>query len=305
MREVGSIDNELDANTFRDFLYNRGIESELETNSLKQWVVWVQDENRLAEAESLLAAFRADPGAADFVRGAEGADKRRADEEKELEAFARKQKTRDDVFGSMAIGSGTLVTLILIAASIIATLLTSGERGAWLQQKLSIAELFNGPLGQGTYYANLLEVSRGEVWRLVTPIFVHFGIIHILFNMMWLLDLGRMIEVRRSSWFLLLFVLVVAVASNTAQFFMSGPSFGGMSGVVYALLGYVWMQSRFNPWSGYVLHSMTVQMMLIWFVLCLTGLVGHIANTTHAVGLVVGVAWGYIDARRAIAKRDV
>lgn len=298
MREVGTIANELDANTFRDFLYNRGIACEIETNVRQQWVVWVQDENRLAEAESLLATFIAKPDGDEFVRGAEGADKRREEQEKELEAFARKQRTRDDVFGSMASGGATLVTLSLVAISVVITFLTGGERGFGLLQKLSIAEMIVGPGGQMTYYANLAEVSRGEVWRLVTPIFIHFGIIHLLFNMMWLMDLGRMIEVRRSSWFLVLFIGVVAVLSNASQFYMSGPRFGGMSGVVYALLGYVWMQSRFNPRSGFVLHAMTVQMMLIWFVLCLTGLVGNIANMTHTVGLVVGVAWGYLDARR-------
>jgi len=297
MREVGTIENELDANTFRDFLFDRGIECEVEVNARKQWVVWVQDENRLAEAESLLATFIAKPDGEEFVRGAEGAGQRREEQVKELESFARKQKNRDDVFGSMMSGGATLVTMTLIAISVIVTFLTSGERGFGLLQKLSIAEMVVGAGGQMSYFTNLAEVSRGEVWRLVTPIFIHFGIIHLLFNMMWLMDLGRMIEVNKSSWFLLLFVGVIAVLSNTAQFYMSGPRFGGMSGVVYALLGYVWMQSRFNPWSGFVLHSMTVQMMLIWFVLCLFGLVGNIANTTHTVGLVVGVAWGYLEAR--------
>ena len=55
------------------------------------------------------------------------------------------------------------------------------------------------------------------------------------------------------------------------------------------------MKTKFTPWSGYVLHPTIVLQMLIWFVVCFTGLVGNIANTCHAVGLVVGVAWGWLS----------
>ena len=77
-----------------------------------------------------------------------------------------------------------------------------------------------------------------------------------------------------------------------------GPVFGGMSGVVYGLLGYVWIRGKFDPGSGLYLHSYTVTMMIIWFVACLTGVLGPIANTAHAAGLVMGMAWGYLSSLR-------
>jgi GlpG protein len=91
--------------------------------------------------------------------------------------------------------------------------------------------------------------------------------------------------------------------SNVAQFLMSGPLFGGMSGVVYGLLGYVWMQGKFNPASNLHLQRQTVRLMIIWFFVCLTGLIGPIANTAHAVGAVMGIAWGYITARLSRIRR--
>ena len=142
------------------------------------------------------------------------------------------------------------------------------------------------------------DVLSGEVWRIITPIFIHFGILHLLFNMMWLWDMGRALEVLKGRLFLGLFVAVTGIASNLAQYVITqSPNFGGMSGVVYALLGYIWMQGRFNRASGLALHQSTVVMMIGWFVLCWTGLLGPIANWAHTGGLLIGMAWGFLDRR--------
>jgi GlpG protein len=133
--------------------------------------------------------------------------------------------------------------------------------------------------------------------------FLHFHFLHLFFNMLWLRDLGSMIEARKSPWMLLLVVLVIAGASNLAQYLLSGPNFGGMSGVVYGLLGYVWMQGKFDPASQLSLEPQTITLMIVWFFLCLSGLVGPVANTAHGVGLAVGVAWGFLAARRSVAMR--
>ena len=71
-----------------------------------------------------------------------------------------------------------------------------------------------------------------------------------------------------------------------------------MSGVVYGLLGYIWVKGKFDPGSGYFLHPNTMAFMMIWFVACLVIIPG-IANWVHGVGLAVGLATGYLSALKA------
>lgn len=152
------------------------------------------------------------------------------------------------------------------------------------------------------YQTGLPEISNGEIWRLVTPAFIHFGILHLVFNSLWLWDLGRAIEFREGSKRLILMVLVLSILSNLGQYYVSGPSFGGMSGVVYGLLGYLWIRGKYDPFYGLTLRKEIIWMMLIWFVICLLGLVGNIGNTAHGVGLAVGMLLGFIAARRSLAS---
>ena len=86
------------------------------------------------------------------------------------------------------------------------------------------------------------NLRLGEYWRVLTPIFLHFGAVHIIFNALWLWFLGTRIEVVFGSVALILLVFITGVVSNTAQALVSFPiPFGGMSGVVYALFAYVWL----------------------------------------------------------------
>ena len=39
-------------------------------------------------------------------------------------------------------------------------------------------------------------------------------------------------------------------------------------------------------------------MMIIWFFACFTPLIPNVANATHATGLAVGLAWGYLSSLR-------
>ena len=157
--------------------------------------------------------------------------------------------------------------------------------------------------------ASFPGLADGQAWRLLTPIFIHFGIVHLIFNLMWLFDLGGVIEARWRSFHFLRLVVIIGVIANAAQFavnwdFAHGVRYanalsGGMSGVVYGLFGYVWIRGRREPSLNVRLHQQTVVLMLGWLVFCMTGMMGYIGNTAHAVGLLVGVLAGLVDSRTA------
>jgi GlpG protein len=300
MRLIGHIQDETQARRFSDFLYGEGIENQLEHSPAGHWEIWVLDEARIDNAKSLLIQFNQRPDDPVFVKGAGAAIKKKSDQKEGVGERSRVIDART-IFYRPPVPLGVL-SIILIAISTIVAILTQLGANDRFVQPLSITQ-YSEERDLIVWDLHLPEVRQGQVWRLFTPIFLHFGILHILFNMLWLRDLGSMIEARKGWRMLLILVFVIAALSNVAQYLVSGPSFGGMSGVVYGLLGYIWMQGRFNAGSNLFLQEQTVTLMIIWFFVCLSGLAGSVANTAHAVGAGVGIIWGYCAARLSTMTR--
>lgn len=145
----------------------------------------------------------------------------------------------------------------------------------------------------------LSDIKKGQVWRLFTPMFLHFGVIHLAFNMMWLWQFGVVLEMRFRSMRFLALVLAVAAISNIAEGFWSGTNFGGMSGVNYGLFGFILLRSKLHPTPEFAMNRQTIVLMLVWLVVCFTGAVGTIANAAHLMGFLSGAAIGTGNAMLA------
>jgi GlpG protein len=148
--------------------------------------------------------------------------------------------------------------------------------------------------------------AGGQYWRWITPVFLHFGWLHVVFNSLWTWEFGHRIERWLGSGTLLLLFLVVALLSNYAQAVFGGPAlFGGMSGVVYGLLGFNWVVARlYRPWALLAPPPGIMWFMLGWLLLCLLGVVevlgfGAVANAAHVGGLLAGGSLGLLAALAA------
>ena len=139
-----------------------------------------------------------------------------------------------------------------------------------------------------------------QYWRLLTPAFLHFGWLHIVFNSLWLWDLGSRLELLLGRLNLLLLVVVIAVVANVSQYYSTGPSlFGGMSGVVFGLLGFSWIAPLLQPAWRIQPPAAIMIFMVGWLLVCLFGVVevlgfGAIANGAHLGGLVCGALLGLV-----------
>lgn len=148
------------------------------------------------------------------------------------------------------------------------------------------------------------SLASGQIWRLVSPALMHFGWMHLVFNMLWLWYFGRQVEALQGPARLIILAVVAAFVSNLAQYATGTVLFGGMSGVDYALLGYVWLMSRRAPGSGFFVPQMLVVFMLAWMVFTMTDMAslfgfGNVANEAHLGGLLVGLIGGWWAGGRA------
>jgi GlpG protein len=184
-----------------------------------------------------------------------------------------------------------VISLIAIAVAMVwLTSMSSNELAAGLMvidprqhEWFSLAERLD---------ALLDTLLKGQVWRLITPDFLHFSWSHIIFNSVMLWFLGSQIEYIDGRTRLLVLALVASLLSNGLQYLVTGPLFGGLSGVVYAIMGYCWLSQRRQP--RFQFPPALITFALAWMVLGFTPLpnmlgMGNMANEAHLGGFVAGL----------------
>ncbi|WP_346837784.1 rhomboid family intramembrane serine protease [Microbulbifer sp. SAOS-129_SWC] len=183
----------------------------------------------------------------------------------------------------------TPLSLVLIALCFIGWLVVREN----LEQLLAIYPQPSGGFSPGNS-SLAWHLRNGEYWRLWTPAILHFSLPHALFNAMGIWILGRPLEARAGKLAFAALVLIAAPVSNLAQYYWSPQIlFGGMSGVVYALGGSVFVLQRWQPqWSD--VPAGIVALMVGWLLICATGLFTFIfgvgiANAAHLGGFVSGL----------------
>jgi len=156
---------------------------------------------------------------------------------------------------------------------------------------------FNEEYKRSLFETLFFDLNVLKPWLLITPILLHFNFFHILFNLMWLKDLGSAFEDEKGSSSFVAFVLLTGALSNYSQFIISGVRFGGMSGVVYALLGHMWVYAKTREDAKFSLPKRDIYLMVGWYFLCLSGLIGNVANMAHGVGLALGMIAGFFPLK--------
>jgi GlpG protein len=303
MRQIATISAETHARTFADYLLTRGIPTRI-VQSGPDWQVWALNEDQVQAARDEFEAFQRTP---DDPRYHNLGSQVRSIRKKAERVERRHQEESYDVryiWTSRDLRRCPL-TWTLLVLSVFITLVTSFGRDPRLMRLLYVAryeivspERFEPDNDEHLYVirdsqvfrTNLrADLARGEIWRLITPIFLHFNWPHLLFDMYLLFALGSEVEVRRRSWRLAVIVLTAAVVSNLIQYLLThDPRFGGMSGVDMALFGFIWMKGLYEPEMGLSLSRQTVLVILAYIAYAYL-FRSDFPYSSHLTGLVVGM----------------
>ena len=270
------IDRDIDLSQFSQFLTQAGLRHRI-TEAGEQQIVWVGNE---LEKESVLTAYE------HFKRG-----------ELPTVQIAKPAAPQGRLKAELL---RCPMTLTLILANLICFPVTlgvdEGNLGVWLRE-LTLLDFRE--MGDQLYFANLAyTMDSGQWWRLVTPMLLHFGVLHIVFNLLWVWEVGRRIEMACGASYLLALTLVSSLTANLTQYYLSGAGlFGGMSGVVFGFLGFAFVWSQLIPQRSLQLPKGLYIFMLAFLVLGFTGAIdllrlGSLANGAHLGGLLGGLAVG-------------
>lgn len=327
MRQIGTLPTEHQAGVLTDWLIAEGIDAKYERETAG-FEIWVKDEDKLSRARAEFEAYLANPQAAKYAESsARAAEVRRNRAEQQRQYERRIQRAPTETLSVR-----TTLTIALIVASVIVGILTNfghmprgpnetmkalAFNSIPAKQSAELVQAYGGnPESWGLKFAS---IRKGELWRLVTTAFIHFGPLHLIFNMIWLYQLGRMIESRYGTAFLGGLCLIIQVVSSFIQVAVPADQggatlsildpnlmiyLGGMSGVVYGLFGFIWVKGVIDPASRFFLPASTIVIMIGWMFFCMVspsgmmsesaeGVRSSVANWSHGAGLAMGMlcAW--------------
>lgn len=211
-------------------------------------------------------------------------------------------------------GEAPLVYGFIFLSAIFAVLTDFGHGGPILRSFLILDPISlrgeDFAVDLNTLYGRIqglwFTLQHGEVWRLFSPGFIHFSVMHITFNVLMLWLLGGQLEIQKGSVAFLLLAMFVLAISNVAQLFETSYLFGGLSGVVYGLVGYCWLWKHYEPEIFF--PDILMKFSLAWLVLGYTPLTewlgwGRMANAAHLYGLISGLVWGGLMVALRVIKR--
>ncbi|QDV61614.1 rhomboid family intramembrane serine protease [Crateriforma conspicua] len=334
MRKIGTLSQPRDARRFCDYLLTRQIDATWEQES-DGCDVWIRDESDVEAARTELGTFRQDPGAPRYDVGDQVKKIRseQAKQQQRMQKNIRSVPTGGPGMGRMRQANIPL-TIGIIAISVLASFGTNFGNVDWadprnadfrenlsLETKTYLAMSFvdrydyatlqseRGEVVDWTVFAtadggdSLASLKKGQVWRLITPMFLHGSVIHLLFNMLWIYTLGSSLERLHGSLFFAGLVLVSQIAGMLVQVLLpdwlppslQGSPFAiGASGAVFGLFGYIWIRPKVEALYPIRMPPQNVMLMLGWLVICMTPLIGNVANGAHLGGLLGGVAAAYL-----------
>lgn len=281
------LDIDVDLKYFSNLLRQQRIRHRISEESGSQ-VIWVVDDEQAALVQQLFDSH----GAAEGEQVENNTEvPGQAAASTDSDGYNRSSISISPIARLVAVIYTAPVTMTLIFLCAIVALVTGiGSR------PLRVEFLFFPLLPYDSLIALLSGITNPLIFlQTLGPMLLHFGELHIVFNLLWLWYFGRQLETVQSSWMFLLLVTVTSFAGNVMQYLSSqATNFGGMSGVVYGLVGYTWILHNFVPGKRMMLNNSMFGVFVVALVLMEVVASSFIATAAHVGGLLSGVALGLI-----------
>ncbi|MEM1417250.1 MAG: rhomboid family intramembrane serine protease [Myxococcota bacterium] len=324
MRVLHVFDEKSPAERLAEALEGEGIGTDVKPGREAGFQLFVQDDDDLEAAKAALALFLERPDDARFDDARKRARESRRARAKHDAAVDRKvRRARASLEASTTGQAGPMSKALVGIAAVLTAVTSLAPSSQRFFDLIDFPSLVASPYGLVSvgawerFFGGVWELTilRGELWRLVTPFFVHapwfsvdpdtgarsfelFGVFHLVFNGMWLLAIGGMLERERGPWRMLALWLATAWAGEILESLYFGPANGvphaiGMSGAVYGLLGYCYVRGRYDPTARLGIPRQTMTWMIAWLVLGFAGFM-RMANGAHLGGLLMGCLLGFL-----------
>jgi GlpG protein len=294
------------------------------------WNLWVRDEVDVDEAKLAYQAFLESPDSSKFDvpladlpsrKNSEVARARQAQsrQEKDRVRSARRRAASRDLnqldmpVGDVARQQSFPVVIGIIIISAIMSLSTNfstprANRAGTdtLEQKIyRVTSFVDRDLYQSEGGDSFASVRKGELWRFVTPMFLHGDEFHLVFNMLWIFFLGSVIEKLHGSLFFAVLVTLTQLGGMALQVGLpaedwvpqslhGSPFVVGASGAVYGLFGFLLARPWINRDYPINLVPINVGLMFVMLFAGILEFVPNVANGAHLGGLIVGLVLGAI-----------
>ncbi|MFS0644956.1 rhomboid family intramembrane serine protease [Siminovitchia sp. 179-K 8D1 HS] len=138
-----------------------------------------------------------------------------------------------------------------------------------------------------------IYIGMGEYWRLVTPIFLHAGFAHVLFNSFSLVLFGPALERALGKWLFIFVYLACGMAANIATYLLNPPYYThlGASGAIFGLFG-IYLAIIFLKKGAMPPQGKQVILPMAALGVIMTFFQSGINITAHIFGLIAGFLIG-------------
>lgn len=140
------------------------------------------------------------------------------------------------------------------------------------------------------------EIWNGKLWGLITSNFLHIEFWHLIFNLYWFWDFGKKIEFEMSRTLYFIFILSSSIISSAFEIIFAGETGIGLSGVVYAQFGFIYLSAKNSEHYKGLLTKTVIKLFILWLPLgiVLTKFkIFTVGNAAHVGGLLWGLLLAY------------